>query len=266
MRGCHRLLSLIMKSAMRERLILINPCEGVRLPPRRRKDTHGVTLTQEEVDGKLLPEIPERYRALVGTAAYTGLRWGECAGLAWDVVDLDKGRLRVVRVLVEVSGHITAKPYPKSAAGRRLVPVPPPLVELLREHRASYPSGGLVFTNTAGGPVGRTSFRTQHWKPALRRAGLPEHLRFHDLRHAYATWLVSDGLPPNIVQRIMGHEDVTTTLGIYTDVPADFLNRAAKLFEPDDSEDGAEPSVVDPLSEEAPEDPEDADSAPGDAP
>jgi Phage integrase family len=72
-----------------------------------------------------------------------------------------------------------------------------------------------------------------------RRAGLPEGLRFHDLRHSYATWLVSDGLPPNVVQRIMGHEDVTTTLGIYTDVPADFVQRVEDML------------VVDPLWIEA---------------
>lgn len=48
--------------------------------------------------------------------------------------------------------------------------------------------------------------------------GCRNRLRFHDLRHSYATSLVTDGVPPNIVQRIMGHEDVTTTLAIYTDV------------------------------------------------
>ena len=53
--------------------------------------------------GKLLPEIPDRYRALVATAAYTGMRWGECVGLHWQAVDLDARRLRVVRVLVEVA-------------------------------------------------------------------------------------------------------------------------------------------------------------------
>jgi integrase len=91
------------------------------------------------------------------------------------------------------------------------------------------------------------------WKPARRRAGLPEELRFHDLRHAYATWL-ADVLPPNILQRLMGHEDVTTTFGIYTAVPADFLDRASGLF------------VVDPLSVEEPDEPEDADGASGEAP
>jgi integrase len=172
----------------------------------------------------------------VATAAYTGLRWGECVGLHWSAVDLDARRIRVVRVLVEVHGRISVKPYPKSRAGRRSVPAPAALVELLTEHRERYPSPELVFTNTAGGPVGRTSFRTRVWKPALRRAGLPERLRFHDLRHSYATWLVSEGVPPNVVQAIMGHEDVTTTLGIYTDVPTDFLQRVDRVF------------VVDPLS------------------
>jgi integrase len=48
--------------------------------------------------------------------------------------------------------------------------------------------------------VVRTSFRSRIWKPAIRRAGLPERLRFHDLRHSHAKWLVSDGVAPNIVQ------------------------------------------------------------------
>lgn len=223
-RECYRVLALVLGTAVQARLLTRNPCDGIRLPPRRKQDA-GLTLTREEVAGKLLPEIPDRYRTLVATAAFTGLRWGECAGLYWEAVDLDARRLRVVRVLVEVSGQISVKPYPKSRAGRRSVPIPAAVVELLAEHRQTFPSPELVFVNSVGGPVGRTSFRTRVWKPALQRAGLPEGLRFHDLRHSYATWLVSEGVPPNVVQRIMGHEDVTTTLGIYTDVPADFVQR-----------------------------------------
>jgi integrase len=100
-----------------------------------------------------------------------------------------------------------------------------PLVDLLPEHRKAHPSSELVFTNSTRGPIGRTSFRSRIWKPAVKRAGLPERLRFHDLRHSYATWLASDGVPPTIVQRIMGHEDVTTTLSIYADVRADHVDR-----------------------------------------
>lgn len=165
-RECYRVLALVLGSAVQARLLVRNPCDGVRVPPRRKQD-HGLTLTREEVAGKLLPEIPDRYRTLVATAAFTGLRWGECAGLRWEAVDLDARRLRVVRVLVEVAGRITVKPYPKSRAGRRSVPVPAAVLELLAAHRIAYPSPEFVFTNSVGGPVGRTSFRTRVWKPAL---------------------------------------------------------------------------------------------------
>lgn len=74
LRECYRVLSLVLRSAVQARLLAHNPCEGVRLPPRRRQD-EPVTLTRDEVMGKLLPEIPDRYRALAATAAYTGLRW-----------------------------------------------------------------------------------------------------------------------------------------------------------------------------------------------
>jgi integrase len=196
----------------------------------------------------LLPVIPDRWRALVGLAGGAGLRWGECAGLRWDAVDLDAGLVYVTRVAVEVACHVTDKPFPKSKAGRRVVPLPAFALELLREHRDRYVPGpaGQVFTNEAGGPPRRTLFRSRVWRPALVRAGLlgavaqtrpwqwraswptddgttkseccasqreaialvarSAHggLRFHDLRHSYATWLISDGVPINYVQRVMG--------------------------------------------------------------
>jgi len=185
---------------------------------------------------------------------------GECVGLRWDAVDLEVALVRVVRVAVEVAGAVSVKPFPKSRAGRRTVPLPSFVVELLRAHRETYPPGpsGEVFTNIAGGPVRRTLFRARVWRPALVRAGLlgtvvetaPDKwqarwldgeglewladfateregvaqvaakahggLRFHDLRHSYATHLVSSGVPVNDVQRVMGHEQASTTLNLYT--------------------------------------------------
>jgi integrase len=165
----------------------------------------------------------------------------------------------VIRTVVEVSGHTTFKPYPKSRVGRRTVPLPGWLVALIRVHLASWPAEdvGPVFANEVGGPLRRTVFRSRIWRPSLVRAGLlgavvradggfearwtdengaahterlrtqyqaAQHvaryqaggLRFHDLRHSYATWLVDDGVPPNMVQRVMGHERSATTLDFYT--------------------------------------------------
>jgi integrase len=179
-------------------------------------------VAREAVAAKLRPAVPDRYRAIVATAAYTGLRW--------NAVDLAARRLRVVRVIVEVRGHLSVKPFPKTAAGRRVVPIPRQLVELLAWYRQAFPSPELVFTDTAGGPLRRTGFRTRVWKPAVRRSGLPERLRFHDLRHSFATWLVSDGVPPNIVQATMGHEQTSTTLDRYTHPSQDRDSRVRLAF------------------------------------
>jgi integrase len=271
---CYRLTSLVLRSAVRDRLIGHNPCEGVRIARRRRKDTDDQVITQHELITQLLPAVPDRYRALVGLAGGTGLRWGECAGLRWDALDLTTRTLRVVRVAVEVSGHVTDKPYPKSRAGRRMVPLPGFAVELLTEHKHRYPPGasGLVFTSRSGAAVRRTTFRAKVWRPSLVRAGLlgkivevGEHkvmahwhdgeghewskdftsgreaiehivrhahggLRFHDLRHSYATWLVSAGVPINDVSAVMGHEQTSTTLDRYTHPSQDRDQRVRSVF------------------------------------
>jgi integrase len=257
---CHRLMSAVLRSAVRNRLIAFNPCEGVRLPRRRKRDTDEQVISREDLRSRLLPAVPARYRALVATAAGTGLRWGEAAGVCSDALDLDSRQLRVIRTIVEVSGQTAFKAYPKSAAGRRRVPLPAWLLPILREHRATYPAGeqGLVFPNSVGKPLRRTLFRIRVWRPSLVRAGLlgkyelvdertvragwvddsgarhtkefrsereaVRHLAreaagglvFHGLRHSYATWLVDDGVPVNMVQQVMGHERSSTTLDLYT--------------------------------------------------
>ena len=271
---CHQLASAVMRAAVRERILAFNPCDGIRLPPSRKRDTDDQVITPMDLVGRLLPAVPLRDRALVGLAGGTGMRWGECVGLRWDVVDLEAGLIQVVRVAVEVAGTVTAKPFPKSKAGRRVVPLPPFVVDLLRTHRADYPPGplGEVFTNQAGGPMRRTLFRSRVWRPALVRAGLlgrieelgedkwralwPDAdgmewsadftthreaihhvarrahggLRVHDLRHSYATWLISSGVPVNDVQKVMGHEQASTTLNRYTHASGDGERQVRNAF------------------------------------
>jgi integrase len=281
---CYQLTAAVLRSAVSNRLLAFNPCEDIRLPPRRRHDADERIISREELMTVLIPVVPDRYRAIVATAGGAGLRWGEAAGLCADAIDLDQRRLRVIRTIIEVSGQTSFKPFPKSAAGRRTVPLPPWLVEIIREHRESYSSGenGLVFPNAVGRPLRRTLFRSRVWRPALIRAGMlgtvtvvddetvragwvdptgaeltkefPTEreavlhvarscvggLRFHDLRHSYATWLVDDGVPPNMVARVMGHEKITTTLQLYTrrtDDESRILDALTDEPEGDDSDD-----------------------------
>jgi integrase len=257
---CYQLTAAVLSSAVHNRLIPFNPCEEIRLPPRRKHDYDERIITRDELITALLPVVPDRYRAIIATAGGAGLRWGEAAGLCADALQLDQRRLRVVRTVIEVSGQTSFKPFPKSAAGRRTVPLPPWLVKILQEHCETYRPGdnGLVFCNAVGKALCRTLFRSRVWRPALVRAGMlgiltaidnntvracwtdttgatlikefPTEreavlhiarwhaggLRFHDLRRSYATWLVDDGVPPNMVARVMGHEKITTTLQLYT--------------------------------------------------
>lgn len=254
-----RLTSGVLRSAVRNRLIPLNPADDVRAPRARRRDTDERIISRHDLRSLLLPAAPPRHRAIIATAAGAGLRWGEAAGLRLDALDLDRARLSVVRTVVEVSGRTEFKPFPKSKAGRRTIPLPSWLVPIVREHLDRWPPArsGPVFANEVGAPLRRTLFRSRIWRPSLVRAGLlgdvspdgerfratwiddqeakqsavfdtepaavrhvARHqaggLRFHDLRHSYATWLVDDGVPPNMVQRVMGHERATTTLDLYT--------------------------------------------------
>jgi integrase len=171
---CYQLTGAVLRSAVSNRLLAFNPCEDIRLPPRRKHDSDERIITREELVTVLLPAMPDRYRAIVATAGGAGLRWGEAAGLCADALDLDQRRLRVIRTIIEVSTHTSFKPFPKSAAGRRTIPLPPWLVEIIKEHRKSYPLGesGLIFPNAVGKPLRRTLFRSRVWLPALVRAGM----------------------------------------------------------------------------------------------
>jgi len=193
---CRRLTSGVLRSALRNRLIAANPCDGVRIPARRTQDTDEHVIDRTVFRSTLLPVVPDRYRGLVAVGGGAGLRWGEAAGLCADALDLDGARLRVIRTVIEVSGHTSFKPFPKTTAGRRTVPVPRWLVALLREHLEHYPRGeaGVVFANQVGGAYRRTLFRTRVWRPALVRAGLLGHVE-PDGDKFHGEWTDAAGLP-----------------------------------------------------------------------
>ena len=86
---CRRLMSGVLRSAVRNRLIVANPCDGVRIPARRRQDTDDQIIDRAVFRSSLLPVVPHRYRALVGLGGGAGLRWGEAVGLCDDALDLD---------------------------------------------------------------------------------------------------------------------------------------------------------------------------------
>ena len=213
-RKCYQLLARVMGEAVESGLIAVTPCRKVALPRAEMRDT--TLLTPEQV-AALADAIEPRYRALVLCAAYTGLRWGELAGLEVRRVDFLRRRIDVASVLIEVDGDLTLGAPPKTKASRSSVSVPAPIIEVLAQHVAEYPDPdrGLMFTSENGALLRRSNFRRRVWQPALRDAGLPMGATFHDLRHACASWLIHAGANPLEVAQKLRHTRVTTTLSVY---------------------------------------------------
>ncbi len=175
-----------------------------------------IPLETEQVHA-LVDALPERYRALVITAAGTGLRQGELFGLTLEHVDFLARRLDVVQQLVMLTGAQLTFGPPKTDASRRNVPLPVVVLDAMAAHLAAWPVGelGLVFTNDAGEPIRRTRF-SDVWRPAVKAAGIPKGTGFHALRHYYASLLIRHGESVKVVQARLGHASAAETLDTYS--------------------------------------------------
>lgn len=201
-RQCYALLRAILNTAVQDELIVRNPCtvRGAGVP--RTAERPVATLAQVE---RLAEAVPPRYRVLVLTAAWSGARWGELAGLTRDRLDLTAGRMRIDRQLVEVRGLGLQPSTPKTAAGVRWVHLPPHLLPDLRLHLEQFVPADCtwVFCNGNGGPLRRGSFRSVWWL-ARDKAGLPG-FHFHDLRHTGNTLAAATGASTRELMARMGH-------------------------------------------------------------
>lgn len=171
---CFSALRTILRSAMRARLITVDPTDGVTAPSTYQPRPLTATISREIFLGTLLPAVPLDHRAIVAAGGGAGLRWGEAAGLPWGAVDLSRGRLSVRQVAIETAATVTIRTYPKSRAGVRTIPLPDFLVHALEEHReltignVEPDPAWLVFPTRNGTPQRRSNFRRQVLAP---RAG-----------------------------------------------------------------------------------------------
>ncbi len=204
--------SSIFRAAVKDRLIPTSPCIDIKLPKIEPKRIEPMATEQVE---SLIGAMPERYRALVILGAGTGLRQGEAFGLTVDRVSFLKRTLEVDRQLIQVKGSQPSLAQLKTPASYRTIPLPAVVVEALASHLARFPAiDGYVFTDGAGLPIKRTRF-SEVWRPACQRAGLPDEITFHDLRHYYASLLIHHGESVKVVQKRLGHKNASETLDTY---------------------------------------------------
>lgn len=182
-------------------------------------------LSRRNGKGKL---ITNNYRLLIKTAVFTGIRSGELRGLQWGDVDWNSRQIYVRRAWKEGVFY-----PPKTKASLRRIDLPEFLVNELREWRLACPKGeyDLIFPNLAGNPISSTNLLQRGFYPALRRAGLRK-IRFHDLRHTFASLLIANGEDIVRVSRLLGHASPTITLKIYSHMlPKEHYGSADRLTE-----------------------------------
>ena len=198
---------------------LLEPDERPRHPRRRQR-----VLGRPEIE-RLLDACPPRGRLLVITALYSGLRISELLGLIWEDLDFEAGLIRVRAQLSRAHrGEAARRVAPKTPASVREVPLVEQLSHQLAAHKQTSPfaaPGDWVFATSRGTPYGHRNVARRVLTRAADAAqlngdGWPP-LRFHDLRHTFASHLIVDlGLDVAQVSRILGHARITITLDVYT--------------------------------------------------
>jgi integrase len=195
------------------------------------------TLTAVEARQLMRSAEGDRLEAVVVLALTTGMRMGELLGLTWRATDLDKGAVRVQASMQRTAAGL-ALVEPKTARSRRQIEVEPRVAAVLRRHRAlqlqerlaagqEWVDRDLVFTTQEGGPIDGRELLRAWFRPLLARAGLPA-IRFHDLRHSYASIALAQGLHPKVVQEAMGHSTIAVTMDLYSHVVPSLQREAAR--------------------------------------
>jgi integrase len=184
----------------------------------------GIEIPSTDEIKAIIAVMPERWRPVLLTAIFTGLRSSELRGLRWEDVDFRHDELHV-RQRADCYNVIGA---PKSRAGHRTMPLGPLVLNTLREWKLRCPRSehGLVFP-TATGQISRHHHILRALQSAVRAARLTDldgklkYTGLHALRHFYASWCINpidrggQGLPPKVVQERLGHSSIVMTMDTY---------------------------------------------------
>lgn len=232
----HALLRRAFQQAFKEERIDANPFDRVGRP--KKNKFHGENYTQEELLTLLhLARGDVIYPAIL-LAGAMGLRRSEALGVRWSRIDWEKRTVLLDTKIVEYRENGKKKVEPveemKNKSSRRTLPLPDPVVEMLqvqKEHREVYRKMFQGSYNTQYldyvcvnqlGELLRPSYVTDHFRELLEKYGL-RHIRFHDLRHTFASLLINQDVPLINVSNFLGHSDLSTTANIYA-----HLDKASK--------------------------------------
>ena len=222
-RNCHSLCRRALEKAVAERLIVKNPIEECKAPPIRRKEMH--LLSREELQKLLIQARAEGYYEVFLLELTTGLRVGELMALQWDDLNFNTGELRIERQVYRTKEELLIQ-EPKTKASIRTVILPPPVVEALKEYKKTVSSRWMFPSPKKEDAPLAPAAASHRLSKILSHAGCKK-VRFHDLRHVFATNALEHGMDVKTLSTIIGHTSSATTLNIYAHVTSDMQRQAA---------------------------------------
>ena len=222
-RMCHATCRSALEKAVQDGLIRVNPAIGCKLPPKKAREMQ--VLTREELQRFLIQAKFEGYYEVFLLDLATGLRRGELMALQWDDLNFKTGVLNVNKQVYDVRGQLQIS-TPKTKNSIRKIVLPPAVVAVLREYKKAVDSRWMFPSPVKEDCPITPGVVRRRLQLILEHAGC-KHVRFHDLRHTFATLALQNGMDVKTLSAMLGHVSAATTLDIYTHITDDMQRTAA---------------------------------------
>lgn len=223
-RNINQIISSALNFTKEQKLIIANPTDSCVLPKLEHKETK--TLTAEQLTAFLQEAKASSVYEMYYIELATGLRRGELLGLKWEDIDLEQAVIRVRRQVARINGEIIEAPL-KTKNSYRTISIGGNAVGILKQQKEKSHSE-YVFPSPTGGPISPDSV-LQKLHRVLKRANLPK-VRFHDLRHTFATLALQNGVDVKTVSGMLGHYSAGFTLDTYAHVTTAAQRQAANTM------------------------------------
>lgn len=223
-RNINQIISSAMELAKSHRLIPTNPTETCALPKMEHREMK--TLTADQLNSFLREAKESGVYEMYYLELATGLRRGELLGLKWDDIELTNGAIHVRRQIARINGEVVEAPL-KTKNAYRTLSIGPDAISILKTLCINS-KDDYVFPSPTGGPISPDSVLHMLHR-VLERAGLPK-VRFHDLRHTFATLALQNGVDVKTVSGMLGHFSAGFTLDTYAHVTTAAQRQAANTM------------------------------------
>jgi integrase len=220
---CHSLCYRALEKAVSEKLIAHDPAVGCKLPPIKRNEMK--ILSRESMQKLLIQAKEENYYELFLLELATGLRLGELVALQWDDLNLTTGELRINKQAT-IAGAELVISEPKTKAAVRTLILPPSVRKVMLEYKSRIDSRWL-FPSSKKEDLPMLPASVRHRLDRILDHAGCERVRFHDLRHTFATNALANGMDVKTLSTILGHVSAATTLNTYSHITDEMRQKAA---------------------------------------